>query len=215
MKHLLATAATVLIFSTGAFAAEVKAPTAKASDAQNLTTQTTDVKEGDAGVDASTTAATAKATDAQNLQAGETATGNANVKVGAVTMSATSKARDAQNLIKRGTDYDQTRTPFSSPAFTVDGFGMADAMMSPSDLAGAPVYGASGDEIGEVEMVIAVDGKINRLIIGVGGFLGLGEKDVNVNQSEFAILSANDGDDVRVYVNATQAELEAQPSFSN
>lgn len=51
-----------------------------------------------------------------------------------------------------------------------------------SDLQGKPVYGADGQSIGDInDVLMSKDGSVNAVIIGVGGFLGIGEKDVAVN----------------------------------
>jgi sporulation protein YlmC with PRC-barrel domain len=43
------------------------------------------------------------------------------------------------------------------------------------------VYDPANSKIGEImDVLLAADGKVNALIIGVGGFLGMGEKDVAV-----------------------------------
>jgi sporulation protein YlmC with PRC-barrel domain len=43
------------------------------------------------------------------------------------------------------------------------------------------VYDSSNNKIGEImDVLLSQDGKVNALIIGVGGFLGMGEKDVAV-----------------------------------
>jgi sporulation protein YlmC with PRC-barrel domain len=43
------------------------------------------------------------------------------------------------------------------------------------------VYDPSNNKIGEImDVLLSQDGKVNALIIGVGGFLGMGEKDVAV-----------------------------------
>ena len=43
------------------------------------------------------------------------------------------------------------------------------------------VYDPSNNKIGEIEDVLLTpDGKVSALIVGVGGFLGMGEKDVAV-----------------------------------
>ena len=50
------------------------------------------------------------------------------------------------------------------------------------------------------------------MIVGVGGFLGIGEKDVAVNFASIEPRSDEDGD-VSLYLNATQEQLEAAPEF--
>ncbi|MCJ8517499.1 sporulation protein YlmC with PRC-barrel domain [Pseudorhizobium tarimense] len=59
------------------------------------------------------------------------------------------------------------------------------------------IYGADGDEIGEVEDVLLnMDGTVAAVAVEVGGFLGIGEKDVLVDWS--ALEVTRDGDDVRI-----------------
>jgi len=44
------------------------------------------------------------------------------------------------------------------------------------------VYDTANNKIGEVtDVLLSPDGKVNALIVGVGGFLGMGEKDVAVS----------------------------------
>ncbi len=79
-------------------------------------------------------------------------------------------------------------------------------------LTGARVYGSSDEDIGEVDsLLLTDDGKIDRAVIDVGGFLGMGEKEIAVTMEELTIMQ-NDGD-VRVYIDSTQEALEAQPEY--
>lgn len=53
-----------------------------------------------------------------------------------------------------------------------------------SEIIGATVYSPSGDNIGDVnDLVVSEDGKVSMVVIGVGGFLGMGEKNVGVEMS--------------------------------
>ncbi|MBP1861959.1 PRC-barrel domain-containing protein [Rhizobium herbae] len=69
-----------------------------------------------------------------------------------------------------------------------------------------------GEAIGDVnDVVINADGGAEALVIGVGGFLGIGEKDVAVN---FDRVSWSDRDGQRIIViSATKEELQAAPEF--
>ena len=84
-----------------------------------------------------------------------------------------------------------------------------------SNIVGETVYNGTGDDaenIGDVnDMVVDADGKIESIVIGVGGFLGIGEKNVAL---EFAEVdwAERDGDRWLV-VTATKEQLEAQPAF--
>jgi len=86
--------------------------------------------------------------------------------------------------------------------------------MSAEDLEGTPVYGADDETVGEIDtLLIADDGKIDRVVINVGGFLGLGEKPVAVTFDELQILKNVEGDDVRIYIDSTEERLESQPEY--
>jgi hypothetical protein len=51
-----------------------------------------------------------------------------------------------------------------------------------SDLRGRKVYGATGGDIGEIKDVLVNRlGEVTAVLVGVGGFLGIGEKDVAVS----------------------------------
>lgn len=53
-----------------------------------------------------------------------------------------------------------------------------------SDLQGKAVYGANGENIGDIsDVLVSQDGSVNAVIIGVGGFLGIGQKDVAVQMN--------------------------------
>ena len=62
-----------------------------------------------------------------------------------------------------------------------------------SKLVGTTVYGANTERVGDVnDVLLDRDGRAHALIIGVGGFLGIGEKDVAVpfNAVEFGLRGA-------------------------
>lgn len=57
-----------------------------------------------------------------------------------------------------------------------------------SDLQGEDVYSQGGDDIGEVnDVLIGQDGRVAAVVIGVGGFLGIGEKDVAVSMDSLQL----------------------------
>ena len=88
------------------------------------------------------------------------------------------------------------------------GFSEVDiASMTQDDLIGAEVYGANDENVGEVGDVME-----NGVLIEVGGFLGLGEKQVLVPLDDLSVMTDTDGE-VRIYVNATEESLEAMPEF--
>src|SRR5690606_36198091 len=84
-----------------------------------------------------------------------------------------------------------------------------------SNLMGETVYNGTGDDaekIGEgTDLVIKQDGQVEALVVGVGGFLGIGQKDVAL---EFAVAewAERDGDEWLVIPTNKEA-LEALPDF--
>jgi sporulation protein YlmC with PRC-barrel domain len=68
------------------------------------------------------------------------------------------------------------------------------------------------DNIGEVnDLIISQDGMITHAVVGVGGFLGIGEKNVAVPFDELEVVE-RDGD-IRLVYAATREELEAAEEF--
>src|SRR4051794_24136438 len=54
-----------------------------------------------------------------------------------------------------------------------------------SKLKGVNIYNNNNEKIGDVnELIVSRDGKIDAVVIGVGGFLGMGEHDVAVPFNE-------------------------------
>jgi hypothetical protein len=105
-----------------------------------------------------------------------------------------------------------TRTPLDMATGYVAGEGDAIA----SDVLGAPVYSSAADdaeEIGTVnDLVLSADGDILAAVIGVGGFLGIGEKNVAVDFTEITYEVA--ADNTWRWVLPTTAEaLTAAPDF--
>ncbi|MBW9063771.1 PRC-barrel domain-containing protein [Rhizobium herbae] len=94
-------------------------------------------------------------------------------------------------------------------------FSPAPEQVLASSVLGKTVYtGADeqGEAIGDVnDVVINGDGGAEALVIGVGGFLGIGEKDVAVN---FDRVSWSDRDGQRIIVvSVTKEELQAAQQF--
>lgn len=74
------------------------------------------------------------------------------------------------------------------------------------------VYDQSNNKVGEImDVLLSPDGKVNALIVGVGGFLGAGEKDVAVNFS--AVRSSMKNDKTYLTMDATKDALKSAPGF--
>ena len=68
----------------------------------------------------------------------------------------------------------------------------APGQMLASDLRGTTVYGANGERIGDIsDMLVERDGRTVAVIVGVGGFLGIGQKDVAVPFEALEVVADN------------------------
>jgi hypothetical protein len=82
-----------------------------------------------------------------------------------------------------------------------------------SDIIGMAVKGTGDEDIGNVnDVVIGNDGMADAIVIGVGGFLGIGEKDVAVAYNDVEV-SRDADDNYKLMLRRTKAELEAAPDF--
>jgi len=86
--------------------------------------------------------------------------------------------------------------------------------MKASDLIGARVYGTQNEDVGEIgDVIMSPSGKGRMAIIDVGGFIGIGEKPIAVPMKEVRIMREDDGDDLRVYIDASQERLEGMTEY--
>jgi sporulation protein YlmC with PRC-barrel domain len=75
-------------------------------------------------------------------------------------------------------------------------------------LIGRNVVNANGDTVGKIDsVVIDQSGKVRYAIVGVGGFLGIGKKDVALAWDELTISENGE----KVMTNATKDQLAALP----
>jgi sporulation protein YlmC with PRC-barrel domain len=75
------------------------------------------------------------------------------------------------------------------------------------------VYDPNNNKIGEVmDVLLDKSGKVTSLIVGVGGFLGAGEKDVAVPFEAVQVTSKNNNKWYLV-MNTTKDDLKSAPGF--
>ncbi|BAV48337.1 photosystem reaction center subunit H [Mesorhizobium sp. 113-1-2] len=81
------------------------------------------------------------------------------------------------------------------------------------DLKGATVYGANDAKVGEIgDVVLTPDKKTDAVIVNVGGFLGIGEKEVAVGLDNLKFMTDKNGKKY-LYTTFTKEQLEAQPAY--
>ena len=85
--------------------------------------------------------------------------------------------------------------------------------ISAEALIGTTVYGANGESVGEVgDVILSKDGKMDAVVIDVGGFLGIGEKPVAVAFEDLQFMRAEDGT-LYLYTKFTEAQFEAAQAY--
>jgi hypothetical protein len=83
-----------------------------------------------------------------------------------------------------------------------------------SDLIGAKVVNNANESIGEInDLLVDENGMVQAAVIGVGGFLGIGEKDVAVPFKELKVTRQSDGDIDKVSANFNKDQLKQAPEF--
>lgn len=122
------------------------------------------------------------------------------------------------SALTSGTALAQTSTqPLTAPA--------QDHLLT-SNLTGSTVYGANAENIGSIkDVLIDRSGNVAAVVVGVGGFLGIGEKNVAIPFSALDVVAQQSGPtttgtekssmrpDRVVLKGMTKADLEAAPAF--
>ncbi|MDP2375800.1 PRC-barrel domain-containing protein [Reyranella sp.] len=77
-------------------------------------------------------------------------------------------------------------------------------------LIGRNIQNAQNETIGEIKSIhVGTDGKIEAVMVGVGGFLGVGEREVRLAWTDLTVT--NNGE--KVTVNMTKDQLKAKPEY--
>jgi sporulation protein YlmC with PRC-barrel domain len=83
-----------------------------------------------------------------------------------------------------------------------------------SDLSGATVYSPQDESIGDVnDVIVSRDGKVDGIVVGVGGFLGVGEKDVAIKMDQVKMMDTETG--IKLVLAMTKDQLAAAPEFKS
>ncbi|WP_456684585.1 PRC-barrel domain-containing protein [Bradyrhizobium sp. P5_C11_2] len=83
-----------------------------------------------------------------------------------------------------------------------------------SRLVGSNVYNNQNETIGEIEDLVIENGKtIKAVVIGIGGFLGMGERYVTVDPATLVLHRESDGN-IRVMASTNKESLKNAPAFN-
>jgi sporulation protein YlmC with PRC-barrel domain len=118
-------------------------------------------------------------------------------------------------LLTGGAMAQATTTATPAPG-TLSSYSVTDSDNLATEIIGKQVYasaGADAEHIGDINnLVVGQDGTIQAAVIGVGGFLGIGEKNVAVNMDDLEFVTATDNTE-RYVLQTTKEALNAAPAF--
>ena len=83
-----------------------------------------------------------------------------------------------------------------------------------SKFKGTDVIGSNNEKIGDVnDILFDHNGKVMAYVVGVGGFLGIGAKDVALAPAAFQMQPATDREDMKLRLAMTRDEFKNAPEF--
>lgn len=80
------------------------------------------------------------------------------------------------------------------------------------DFMSSRVYNMAGERIGDVNDILVDNGRVTSIVIGVGGFLGIGQKEVAMTPDQVKRMVHSDGE-TYFTVNSTKDQLQAAPEY--
>ena len=89
---------------------------------------------------------------------------------------------------------------------------LSDAELTSSNLDGATIYGPGDEKIGSVSHIHGA-GTASRVVVDVGGFLGIGAKPVAVPIKDLGFMRDEDGE-VHAVTTWTKDQLKAMPEHT-
>ena len=91
----------------------------------------------------------------------------------------------------------------------------ANTVLAKQDLIGQTVYAADKAKIGSIsDLILSKDGKsVEGFVIGVGGFLGIGEKSVALKMDRLKMASGAEG--LQLSMDMSKDELSNTPTFKS
>ncbi len=167
---------------------------------------------------AAATGQSATTTDQQATTTDQSATTTGQQAAGSDQSATTNQPAATSNQLAQSTNTSTTKTDQSAIANTAtqsNGIGQIDMsagnVVVATKLMGKTVYAENDVNVGDInDIVFTQDGKLLGVVVGVGGFLGMGEKNVAMPLSRFTFATGKNG---KIMVKATKAELNAAPAF--
>ncbi|MBW7472414.1 PRC-barrel domain-containing protein [Marinobacter sp. M216] len=108
-----------------------------------------------------------------------------------------------------------SKAPQTDPSYTKSRGYMANAPangLQASNLMGVTVITSGDEEVGEVkDLIINKDGQVVGVVIGVGGFLGMGDKDVAIGWDE--VQKVGKATELELKIDQSRETLMSAPEF--
>ncbi|WP_095204138.1 PRC-barrel domain-containing protein [Mesorhizobium carmichaelinearum] len=128
----------------------------------------------------------------------------------------TASASNSNNVAATAKNQPAAATTDKTTTAAIDKSSLTEMPMdkiSTKDFIGTNVYGADDAKVGEIgDVVMTGDKKVDAVIVNMGGFLGMGEKQVAMGLEKLKFMSDKDGNRY-LYTNFTKAQLEAQTAY--
>jgi sporulation protein YlmC with PRC-barrel domain len=100
------------------------------------------------------------------------------------------------------------------PSGDVTWYTASSGEMRTSKLIGTTVRNSAGESIGDInEVLLDKTGKVAAVIVGVGGFLGMGEREVAISYESLRMSNDASGNSV-ISVNTTKDALRSAPAWT-
>jgi sporulation protein YlmC with PRC-barrel domain len=108
---------------------------------------------------------------------------------------------------------DQTKAAAATPAQPKFVTQQTDQERLVSKIIGKTIYNSGNENIGSVsDLVIGQNGQVDTVIVGVGGFLGIGEKMVGIPFTAIQVSNDQDGN-VKLTAQLSKDDLNKAPEF--
>jgi hypothetical protein len=125
-------------------------------------------------------------------------------------MAPTAMAQQTQPAPQAPRATEAPKTPVPGQIVTQEG----DTLLA-KELIGSTAYAPDKTKIGSIsDLILSKDGKsVQGFVLGVGGFLGIGEKSVALQMDKLQMKRDNDG--LQLTVSASKDELSNAPAFKS
>jgi hypothetical protein len=194
--------------TTGAATTDQSASTTTTTE-QPATTTTDQTQTGTAATTDQTQTGTAATTD--QTQTGTAATTDQSAST--TTTTEQPATTDQTQTTTTTAETQPTTTDQSATQTTEQALAAPEGFLA-SNVIGATVYSQDDQSIGDInDIILSPQGQPSQVVVGVGGFLGMGEKDVVLDMSKLQMAATSDGD-LKIVVQTTPDELKNMPAFT-